>query len=165
MRIKLMVVLAMLATAAMAQDKSELARLDWMVGEWKGDALVRMGPGEPQKVVQTEKVQKRADVLLVEGLGKDASGKVVHDALGMIWFDAQKKQVRFNAAAAGKGVHETTIELGESGNIWRMSTPQGQIRYTIRRTEKDEWNEIGEFSRDNGATWMKFFEMTLQRVR
>jgi hypothetical protein len=81
----------------------------------------------------------------------------------MIWWDAQKKQIRFNAAAAGRGVHETTLELGESGNTWRMTTPQGQMRFTQRLTEKGEWSEVGELSRD-GTTWIKFMEMTLQKV-
>jgi hypothetical protein len=31
-------------------------------------------------------------------------------------------------------------------------------------TEKGEWNEVGEFSRD-GEKWMQFFEMTLTKVQ
>lgn len=168
MRVKLMVmVVALVATAAMAQDGGELRKLDWLVGEWKGEATVRMGPGEPQHVTQIEKVQRKAggDVLLVEGLGRDKSGKTIHDAIGTIWYDAQKKEVRFNAAAAGRGMQETTMEVGDKRAIWRMTVPHGQIRYTMRLTEKGEWNEIGEISRDDGSTWIKFMEMTLQKVQ
>lgn len=45
------------------------------------------------------------------------------------------------------------------------TAPQGgDIRFTITLTEKDEWHEAGEFSRD-GKNWIEFFEMTLQRVK
>jgi hypothetical protein len=168
MRTKLMVICALLVTSvAVAQEKSELAKLDWLVGEWKGEAVTRMGPGEPKKVVQTERVQRKAggDVLLVEGLGRDDAGKVVHDAIGLIWYDAKSKQVRFNAAAAGRGMHDTTLEIGDDVWVWRTSGPQGAMRFTVRRTEKGEWFEVGEHSRDNGATWLKFMEMTLQKVQ
>ena len=38
------------------------------------------------------------------------------------------------------------------------------VRFTMNLSEKDKWSEIGEFSQD-GKNWMKFFEMTLQRVK
>jgi hypothetical protein len=168
MRIRSMVIAAMfVAAGAMAQESSELRKLDWLVGEWKGEGWSRVGPGEPRKAMQTEIVQKKAggDVLLVEGLGRDETGKVVHDAIGLIWYDAKSKQIRFNAAAAGRGMHDTILEVGDGFWLWRSATPMGETRFTVRRTEKGEWHEVGEFTRDKGATWMKFMEMTLTRVK
>jgi hypothetical protein len=43
-----------------------------------------------------------------------------------------------------------------------MENPGMRIRYTIRLDDKGRWFEIGERSTD-GATWTKFFEMTLAR--
>jgi hypothetical protein len=34
--------------------------------------------------------------------------------------------------------------------------------FTIKRTDKDEWHEMGETSRD-GKSWHQFFEMVLHR--
>jgi hypothetical protein len=38
------------------------------------------------------------------------------------------------------------------------------MRYTIKHNEKDEWFEVGEMTQD-GQTWRKFFEMTLERQK
>ena len=49
--------------------------------------------------------------------------------------------------------------------MWGFAVPQaGRVRFTITLTQAGEWWEIGEFSRD-GATWAKFFEMTLKKKR
>ena len=143
----------------------EMRKLDWWVGEWSGSASIRMGPGEPQQVQQSEKVQSKLGgrVLLVEGLGKEGD-KVVHQALGVVSFNEQTKKYEFDAWTARDGHVKAWFEAGENGAAsWGFDTPQGaKIRYTIDRTEKGEWHEIGEFSRD-GKQWMKFFEMTLTK--
>jgi hypothetical protein len=55
--------------------------------------------------------------------------------------------------------------VGEKNLVWAFRSPRGgDARFTIRLTEKDQWQEIDEFSQD-GKTWDKFFEMTLQRVK
>ena len=46
---------------------------------------------------------------------------------------------------------------------WGFDTPQGKIKYTITIHSGNLWNEIGEFSRDKGVTWMKFFEMNRKK--
>lgn len=171
MRKGLMILVALfVATAAFAGD--EMKKLDFMTGEWKGEAWIRMGPGKPEHVVQKESVQPRlgGKVLLVEGLGtrknEDGSlGDVVHESLAVISWDEAKKTYRFSTYTAKYGALETTIDLQE-GNVavWGMDVPNGKVRYTIRLTEKGEWHEIGEFSRD-GKEWLKFFEMTLVKVK
>ena len=37
------------------------------------------------------------------------------------------------------------------------------MRFTLHLNDKNQWVEIGEFSRD-GNQWMKFMEMTLDKV-
>jgi hypothetical protein len=160
---KKLLVILFLATPLFAAD--EMKKLDWWVGEWSGPATIRMGPGEPQQVQQSEKVQKRLDgrVLLVEGIGKQGD-QVVHQALGVVSYNERTKKYEFDAWTARDGHTDAWFEVGEKDSAsWGFDTPQGgKIRYTIRRTEKGEWNEIGEFSRD-GAQWMKFFDMTLTK--
>jgi|ERR1044071_1069122 hypothetical protein len=157
------------AVAAHAGD--EMKKLDWLAGEWKGEGWFQRGPGPRSYVLQNEKVTPRigGKVLLVEGLGKSklensAAGDVVHDALGIISWDAEKKQYRF-AARSTSGDVDTTMDVGENRVVWGFATPQGgRVRYTMRLTPKGEWNEVGEFSMD-GEKWMQFFEMTLVKVK
>ena len=46
---------------------------------------------------------------------------------------------------------------------WGFETGQGTIKYTIK-INPENWNEVGEFSRD-GKAWTKFFEMNLVKVK
>jgi hypothetical protein len=161
--------LTFIAVAASASD--EMKKLDWLAGEWKGEGWFQRGPAPREFVLQHEKVTPRTGgkALLVEGTGRrklesGAAGEVVHDALGMIWWDAEKKQYRFVAHAAASLTADTVIDVGDNRAVWGFDTPQGRVRFTIRLTEKGEWNEVGDFSRD-GEKWMQFFEMTLTKVK
>jgi hypothetical protein len=164
----LFVVALFAATHVFAAD--EMRKLDFLVGDWKGEATVQMGPGKTEHVVQTESVKSKlgGKVLLIEGLGKrknaDGSlGEVVHDALAVISWDEAKKTYRFSGYTAQYGAMETTLDEGKYNTwIWGSDVPGGRMRYTIRLTKDWEWNEVGEFSAD-GAHWMKFFEMTLKK--
>lgn len=143
----------------------EMRKLDFLVGEWKGEATVQMGPGKSEHVQQTERVQSKlgGKLIVIDGLGKK-DGEVAHEALGIISWDEAKKAYRFDAWTAREGYVQARMDIGENNTAtWGFDTPQGgKVRYTIRLTEKGEWNEIGEFSRD-GERWMKFFEMTLAK--
>lgn len=170
MRIRLALVF-LVALPLFAAD--EMRKLDWMVGEWKGDASIQMGPGKPQQAVQTERVQSKlgGKVLIIEGLGKrkledGTAGEVVHDALAVISWDEKAKKYRFDAWTAREGYVEAWLEAGENGRCaWGFDTPQGaKIRYTLSHDDTGQWREIGEYSRD-GNQYTKFFEMTLQKSR
>lgn len=169
---KRMILFAMtLALAFSASAADEMRKLDYLLGEWKGEASVRMGPGKPEHVLQTEVVQSKlgGKVLVINGLGKrkledGSAGEVVHEALAVISFDAATQKYRFDAWTARDGYVAAWIEPGDRKATWGFDTPQGgKIRYTITINEKGEWREIGEFSRD-GKTWMPaFFDMTLHQ--
>ena len=168
LRISLMFLIALPLFAA-----DEMRQLDWMVGEWKGEAWIRMGPGEPEHVLQHERVQPRlgGKTLLIEGTGRrkladGAAGEIVHEALGVMSYDDKTKKYRFDAWTARDGYVEAWLEVGATGTAtWGFDTPQGaRIRYTISRNDQGQWHEVGEFSRD-GKQFMKFFEMTLQKSK
>ena len=163
-------ILVLVLAASCAYGADEMGKLDFLIGEWKGEAWMRMGPAKPEYFVQTEKVTPKAGgkALLVEGLGRKkledgTAGDVVHDAVALISWDKLKKNYRFDAHVAQQESVDTAIEVTAPNTaVWGFDTPQGKVRYTIRLTEKGEWNEVGEFSRD-GTNWMKFFEMTLTK--
>ena len=165
-------VMLIFAVALPAFAADEMRKLDFLAGEWKGEGWFRMGPGEPARVIQTEKVTPKAGgaALLIEGLGRaknedGTAGHVVHDAVALVGWNEQAKQYRFMTAVAGRGASTPWLEVrGENHVVWGFDTPNGKMRYTITLTEKGEWLEIGELSRD-GAGWTKFFEMTLSKVK
>ena len=150
----------------------ELKKLDWMIGEWKGEGTSHM-PGGAQRVLVHEVVKPElaGAILYVRGQGharkEDGSaGELVHDAFGVIGYDRFVKKFTFDPWIKG-GIHtDTTFEVADDGSVeWGFTTPQGgKVRYRIKRTEKGEWNEAGEFSFD-GTKWMKTFEMTLAKVK
>ena len=161
-------ILFLMALPLYAAD--EMRKLDWLTGEWKGEASVQMGP-KAERALQTERVQSKlgGKVLVIEGLGKrrledGTAGEVVHDALAVVSWDDKTKKYRFDAWTERSGYVEAWLEAGDHRAIWGFDTPQGKIRYTITRGDQGQWLEIGEFSRD-GKEWRKFFEMTLQKVQ
>jgi hypothetical protein len=164
---KLLLLLSLIALPAFAANE-EMRKLDWMAGEWKGEAVVRRGPGEPQRIQQTERIQSKlgGKILLIEGEGRNDQGEIVHDALAVISWDEAKKAHRFSTYLFNRPSAETTLHVtGPNTAEWGLDTPQGRMRYTITHTEKGEWVEIGEFSRDDGKTWSPFIEMRLSKVK
>ena len=58
-------------------------------------------------------------------------------------------------------------ESSVSPNVFRRGfrDPRvGLLRFTITIDAQQRWFEIGEYSRDEGVSWTKNFEMTLTRV-
>lgn len=169
---RLVMVLALVLVASGAYGAEEMGKLDFLVGEWKGEAWIQMGPGKRENVIQTEKVTKKAGgkVLLVEGLGKKkledgTAGEVAHDAIALISWDNAKSTYRFIGHVAQQESVDTALDMTAPNTlVWGRDTPQGKVRFTIRLTEQGQWNEVGEFSRD-GTAWMKFMEMTLTKSK
>ncbi|HEX8847146.1 MAG TPA: hypothetical protein VF791_21055 [Pyrinomonadaceae bacterium] len=148
----------------------EMKKLDYMVGQWKGSGWIQ-GQGGRQTFAGTETVQSKLNglALLVEGKftgklpGKDVEG-VVHETLAVLSYDEKTKSYRFRTYLATGMTGDQEAKLVEGGWQWGFQFPGGNVRYTIKVKAKDEWFEIGEYSQD-GKSWQKFFEMTLQRVK
>lgn len=169
-RFLIVILMALAAWPALAAN-DEMRKLDWLVGEWKGEAVVQMGP-KTEYALQHERVQTKLDgkVLLVEGVGRrkledGGAGEVVHNALAVLSWDPEKKNYRFSTYLADRPGAEATLEVtGPTSAVWGLDTPRGKVRYTISLTDEGEWLEIGEWSSD-GAKWNKFIEMRLQKVK
>ena len=151
---KFVLILISLFAATMAYGADEMRKLDFLIGEWKGEAWVQMGPGKRETAIQTEKVTSKAGgkVLLIEGLGKrklenGSAGDVVHDAIALVSWDKTKKTYRSTPHVAQQESVDATMDLTAKNTlVWGFDTPNGKIRYTIRLTAKGEWNEVGDFS-------------------
>jgi hypothetical protein len=154
-----------------ASAPPEMKKLDFLVGQWKGEGWRELRPGQRQITTVNESVQRKAEglVLLIEGLGTtkmpDKPEEVpIHKAFAIIDYDATTKLFRLRAYRAGTGAIDTEPKVGENSLVWGFKDARGgEIRFTIKLNEKGQWFEIGEYSSD-GKTWQKFLEMTLTRV-
>lgn len=149
----------------------EMKKLDFLVGQWKGEGWIEFRPGQRQTATVSESVQRKVEgtVLLIEGLGTirmpDKPEEVpIHKAFAIIDYDVKAKLFRLRAYRAGDGATDTEPKVGENSLVWGFRDARGgEVRFTIRLNDKGQWFEIGEYSSD-GKTWRKFLEMTLTRV-
>lgn len=162
--------LTLVAQTPLSPKLAEMKRLDFLVGQWQGEGWIMLGPNQRYPFRQTENVQRKVDgtVLLVEGLGKstdtDNVGAIIHSAFAVLSYDKGAKVFRWRAFRADGSSVDTEAKVSENMLVWGFRDPRGgNMRFTIKLNEKGQWYEIGEISRD-GQTWLKFFEMTLNRV-
>jgi len=149
-----------------------MKKLNFLVGEWKGEGWTEFIPGQRRSSPIAESVQVKLGgmVLLVEGLGKTkVPGKqeevVVHNALGILSYDEKAKIYRLRSHIATGQTTDAEAKFTDGGFQWGFQAgPSLSFRYTVKLTDKGEWFEIGEMSQD-GATWRKFHEMTLQKLK
>lgn len=149
-----------------------MKKLDWLVGQWKGESWTEFVPGQRRTSSGIETVQSKLGglLLVIEGLHKSKPpGKevevITHQALAVLSYDESEKRYHFRAYEAGGRFVDAEAKAPDGRTLeWGLDTPRGRICYTIKRTESDQWFETGEISSD-GKAWQKFFEMTLQRVK
>ena len=155
---------ASLAAQAPVAAPADMAKLNFLVGEWRGEGWT-VGQAGRQTFTQGERVLRLADghVIVVEGLGKNATGVTVHQAFAVISYDAATAKFKMRTFRAADGTwRDNELTVSERGFVWGFPTPQGQVRFTMNLTDAGQWHEIGEFSMD-GATWRQFLDFTLTR--
>jgi hypothetical protein len=138
------------ATGALAQgrpnptvQREAMQKLAFLVGQWKGEATVTMGPGGPKQLQQTEDIQFKLGglVLLVEGTGRDpASGTVEFNALATISFDEASGTYRFRAYSGGNYL-ETELRLKERGFEWGYTAGPATVTNTMHLDDTGQWVE------------------------
>jgi hypothetical protein len=149
-----------------AAVRAAMARLDFMVGRWRGQAW-QQRLDERVETGMIEVVERRlgGTVLLVEGRGTvpvpGGEDRVVHHALGVISYDPSTRAYTLRSYLSTGQMGDFALTLVEGGVSWSREVPGGRIRNTARYTA-DEWHEIGEFSRD-GTTWTRVMELRLKR--
>ena len=120
-------------------------------GAWGG-----WDPGAPDEV--------RRLYVLKQLTGRQGwAGRVVHEAVGLIFWDARAQRYSMWAYRAGSGPTQQEVRLEGDARIWGFTTPGGEIRFTQRIDEQGRWIETGERSTDQGATWQAFLGMTLSK--
>jgi hypothetical protein len=172
MQISLFISICALSAKAQAPSPAtqieEMKKINFLIGEWRGEGWVMIGQNNRETARQIETVQSKLGgvTMVIEGLGKSTDGKerIVHNALAVISYDTKKKVHRVSTYQANGIAIEAEAKVGNNTLEWGFKNENGTIRFTIKLTEKGEWNEVGDFSPD-GKNWFKFMEMTLQRVK
>jgi hypothetical protein len=148
-------------------------RLGFLVGEWEGTGWMEYAPGQRAGFRGTERVERRMGgrLVVVEGdftawMGPERGDVPVHQALGIFSYDPRRDGIVFRTYTAhwpGGDAHGVQVE--ENRLVWGYEDPRfGTVRFTITVTPGGEWHEVGHASRDGGATWHPFMEMSLRRA-
>ena len=172
MQFLLLLIISSLSVNAQAPSPAmqieEMKKINFLIGEWQGEGWIQLGANKRETFKQHETVQSKLNglTLVIEGVGKskDGSERIVHNALAVVSYDLQKKNLRFSAYQANGQTIDAEAKITQSGLEWGFTQVYGTIRFTITLNEKGEWHEIGEINPD-GKNWYKNFEMTLQKVK
>ncbi len=148
-------------------QRAAMARLEPLLGRWQGQANLSFP--EAMLVHQTEQVETDLDglVLVIRGTGyatPDHAGPPVFQAMAVASFDDRSGVYEFRSYSGGRTITATGQFLPDGAFRWGFN-PGGavQIRYTIR-FDANSWTEVGEMSRDGGATWTQTISLQLARA-
>ena len=146
-----------------------MKKLGVMAGEWRGTAEINTPSGRTNAVSYEQIESKLGGLALwVYGRHVDATDttKVVHEAVGMLYYDGLGKQLKFVPVPMSGLTAETWAKETAKGMDWGFALPNnaGQIRYQVDLSQPDTWSETGEYSRD-GNHWLPTMRMELKRVK
>src|SRR5262245_20118355 len=122
-----------------AAQREAMKKLGFLVGQWKGEGWMDVGPGQRRTFQGTETVQTKVDglVVAIEGVhrgrvgGAGAEG-VIHNAFGLLSYDDKAKRYRFESFTARGNREDAEAKVSDGQMEWAMKIPQfGDVRYTI----------------------------------
>lgn len=147
-------------------QKSAMKKLSFLAGKWSGKATVRLGPGEPIEITQTEDIEYRLDgtILVIEGAGRDPkTNQIVFNAFGVVSYDNAKSAYEFRAYSDGRKV-DSLFESDGAGFAWGFDSGPAKIRHVMKLTDKGEWSETTtvKFGENPEATSVR---MLLQKLK
>ena len=140
-------------------SQSEILKLQFIIGKWKGNGWMIGADGKKSEFEQTENIQFKLDstLILIEGFGQ-SNGKIIHNAMAIISYNQEYKNYTFQSYLQNGRKGEFKAEVINDSLYWY---PYENMRYIITINEKGQWFEIGEMQRNND--WFRFFEMSLDR--
>jgi hypothetical protein len=146
------------------EQREAMRKLLFLRGRWSGLASVVIGPGKTLHLTQTEHVQYKLDglVLLIEGKGTAADGKVLFSALATVAYDEATHGYRFRAYNDGHYL-DRELSVTANGFSWSFTAGQAHIVNTMDLTDKGEWHEVTQMTFGGGPP-RPSMEMTLRRL-
>lgn len=148
-------------------QRAAMKKLDFLVGQWSGEARILRASGEPLELVQTEEAQYKLDglILTIEGIGRTKSdGKAALQAFGIVSYDDEAGAYHMRAYNDGRYL-ETEVKLNENGKgiAWGFALGEIKTSSVLRINEKGEWTELHEITIGSQPT-RKFMEVTVSRM-
>lgn len=141
--------------------------LHFMLGEWTGKGWIQQGRAGRSYFFQEERIETHVggQTILILGKGRDtATQALVHDALGVLYYDADSAGFYMHTFSTAGEAKKTPLEFLSSRIFrWRFSVPRGTVRFTEDYSKEGFWTSKGEFSFD-GESWFPFFEMLLEKT-
>lgn len=144
-------------------QRSAVGALDFMDGEWRGEAVVT-GPGGRMVLTQTERIGSLlgGSVKVIEGRGYAADGSTQFNALALISWDEAAGRYAFRSYANGFS-GDFPFERTEDGFRWETPAgPNARILYVATVRDRT-WHEVGDYVAD-GQPPRRFIELRLTRV-
>lgn len=142
--------------------------LNFLVGKWEGK--VKYESGQHQEVSWTAHVYYNVggNMLLIDERGSEIGNKnnTTKEVFVVVYWDAAAKQYLAQLCSTSKDGAGSSVAKGHvQGDTLVLQTnePGPVYRWTVRRDEKGQWHEIGEFSDGKGESWKRRFEMKLKR--
>jgi hypothetical protein len=127
-----------------------MQKLNFLAGEWSGEACIFPGTGGPVELLQTERAEYKLDglLLLIEGIGRSkANGKITLQALGIVSYDDEAGTYHMRAYNDGRYL-ETEVKLGDDGKELNWGFALGEIGTSsvLRLSEHGQWTELHEIT-------------------
>jgi hypothetical protein len=131
-------------------QRAAMKKLEFLIGEWSGEASVLRGPGQFVDLVQTESAQFKLDglLLVIEGVGRTKTdGRPALQALGLISFDDDAGTYRMRAFNDERWL-ETEIKLadGEDSISWGFTLGEFKTTTVLRINDQGDWTEFGQLT-------------------
>ncbi len=148
-------------------QRDAMKRLNFLIGEWSGEASVLRDPGLFVNLSQREVAEFKLDglVLMIEAFGRTKpDGKVALQALGLITFDDLARAYQMRAYNDGRWL-ETDIKLLDDGKSlsWGFTLGDMSTKSVLRINEKGEWTELTELTIGTRPP-QKFMELAVRRI-
>lgn len=148
----------------LAEQREAMRPLAMMHGVWRGPAWTLRRDGSTHDLVQTERIGPflNGTVLIIEGRGYEADGRVGFNALGTVSYEPRTRQYTLASHAMGYS-GQFPFKPTADGYVWEVPAGPGTvIRYTAV-IKGDRFVETGERIA-TPAPPTKVFEMKLQRL-
>jgi hypothetical protein len=144
-----------------------MKKLDFLVGEWTGQASATRGPGVAVELNQTESAQFKLGglLLMIEGIGRTkADGNLALQALGLISFDDASGTYRMRAYNDGRWL-ETEVKLLDDGKgvTWGFTLGEFSTKSVLWINDKGEWTELAEIT-IGARPPQRLMELVVRRV-
>ena len=145
-------------------QRQAVSALDFMDGEWRGEAVIHHPGGEPMTLTQTERVGSMlgGSIKVIEGRGYAADGSTRFNAMAVVSWDARQGRYGFRSWANG---YSGDYRFERTADGFRWETPAGpNARVVYNATVKDGvWHEVGDYLAE-GQPPRRMIEMRMRRI-